>query len=281
MDVILSWSGNQSRKVAEAMDGWLKDTLPGVKVWGTPEDIVMGSSWFTSLLGRVEVARLCIICVTPENVRSPWLYFGVGAVAGRSGHVRVCPYLLNIDGMYVANGPLAQFQWAAADKGDTWKLLRDINKHLQSGAYHEASLAVAFDKTWPTLKRTLDAIRSEHKDVPVQEVPESEALRAIYQLGREAMGLLVEAANDPRGMVYFLRTFEGTFIQVNGKQIGNPSDARSVAIWQGAIRQLLHQGLLENRGTKGEAFSVTAEGYRVADEIRSKGMGRVAEKSGD
>src|SRR4051794_28404124 len=82
MDVILSWSGDLSRKVAESLNGWLKDVLPGIKPWISTEDITKGSTWFPALLGRLEAARLCILCITPENVRSPWLYFEAGAIAG-------------------------------------------------------------------------------------------------------------------------------------------------------------------------------------------------------
>ena len=79
MDVILSWSGSQSRKVAEALNGWLKEVLPGIKPWISTADITKGSAWFPVLLGRLEAARLCIICVTPENVA-----LSVALLRGRS-----------------------------------------------------------------------------------------------------------------------------------------------------------------------------------------------------
>lgn len=120
MDVILSWSGDQSRKVAEMLNGWLKDVLPGVKPWISTEDLTKGSAWFPALLGRLEVARLCIICITPENVRSPWLYFEAGAIAGKRADTRVCTYLIGVGPAQLASGPLGQFQATLADKADTW-----------------------------------------------------------------------------------------------------------------------------------------------------------------
>src|SRR6266436_9436642 len=158
MDVILSWSGSQSRKVAESLHNWLKDVLPGIKPWISTEDITKGTAWFSALLGRLEAARLCIICITPENVRSPWLYFEAGAIAGKSTDARLCSYLIGVDGNQLANGPLGQFQWTAAERGDTWKLLRDINRHLQSGAHNEVLLEGNFEQKWPQLKRILDAV---------------------------------------------------------------------------------------------------------------------------
>src|SRR5260370_31312687 len=97
-------------------------------------------------------------------------------------------------------------------------------------------------------------------------------MRAIYQLSGEAIQVLLEATADPQGGgVLVARTTEGVFVQANGKQLATPRDARSAATWQGAVRQLLQTGLLEDPGGRGEVFDVTAEGYRVADELRTKG----------
>jgi hypothetical protein len=279
MDVILSWSGSQSRKVAETLHNWLKDVLPGIKPWISSEDITKGSAWFPALLGRLEAARLCIICITPENVRSPWLYFEAGAIAGKSTEARVCSYLIGVDGAQLTSGPLGQFQWTVAEKPDTWKLVRDINRNLQSGAHNELLLQGNFDQKWPRLKKMLDAVLAEYKDAPVQKVPSSEALR--YQLSSEAISLLRAAALDPRGVVGVMRAVDGLLhVTVGGKQAADPRDSRSVALLRGAIRQLLQNGLFENRGGEsyGEWFSVTAEGYRVADELRAQGLGTAQEQ---
>jgi hypothetical protein len=277
MDVILSWSGNQSRKIAETLYGWLKDVLPGVRPWISTVDISKGSAWFPALLGRLEAARLCVICITPENLRSPWLFFEAGAIAGKNADTRVCPYLIGVEASQLSSGPLGQFQSTVANKVDTWKLVREINKHLQSGAHNEMLLNSIFDSKWPRLKHTLDVALADSKHPSVNEVPASEALRAIYQLGKEAMILLVEAADDSDGTLFFVRTMDGTHIQTNKREFANPSNAREIAVWQGAMRQLIQQGLLEDRGRKGEVFGVTAEGYRVADELRTKGAGVLEE----
>jgi hypothetical protein len=281
MDVILSWSGSQSRKVAEALNNWLEDMLPGIKPWISTEDITKGSAWFPALLGRLEAARLCIICITPENVRSPWLYFEAGAIAGKSAEARVCSYLIGVDPAQLSSGPLGHFQCTVADKTDTWKLVRDINKHLRSGAHNEQLLEVNFEAKWPWLKDRLDTVLAEYKDAAVHEVPAPEAVRAVYQLSREAIDLLLQAATDPDGVVLVIRSFEGLHIQVSGNQLVNPRDARATALWQGAIRQLLQNGLLENRGGRGELFDVTAEGYRVADELRAREIGATETKSSE
>ena len=114
--------------VAEALNSWLEDLLPGIQPWVSTEDIAKGSAWFPALLGRLEFARLCLICVTPESVRSPWFYFGAGAIAGKGARVRVCAYLVGVDFAQLYKGPLGHFQCPLADKIDTWRLVRDINQ---------------------------------------------------------------------------------------------------------------------------------------------------------
>ena len=189
----------QSQKVAETLNDWLKDILPGIKPWISTEDISKGSTWFPALLGRLKSAKLCIICITPENVRSPWLFFEAGAIAGKGTESRVCSYLIGLEPAQLSNGPLGHFQATIADKVDTWKFVREINKHLQSGAHNEVVLEGNFEAKWPWLKQTLDAVLASYKDVLVLETPTTKMLRPVYQLGREAISLLSEAAHDPRG----------------------------------------------------------------------------------
>ena len=96
---------------------------------------------------------------------------------------------------------------------------------------------------------------------------------AFFQLDRHRLKLILQlirqAAADPHGQVMMVRTTAGLFVQTNKKQFTDPMNARSVATWQGAMRELLQKGLLENVGSKGEVFSVTTEGYRAADDLKS------------
>src|SRR5712675_1368643 len=98
MDVLISWSGQQSHAVGTAVYDWLKEVIPGIKPWISTEDIAPGTSWFRSLMAQLESTSLCIICMTPDNVRSPWLYFEAGAIAGKRAEPRVCSYLIGVPG---------------------------------------------------------------------------------------------------------------------------------------------------------------------------------------
>jgi len=89
-------------------------------------------------------------------------------------------------------------------------------------------------------------------------------------LSEESKELLVQAALDSSGIVGCIGHLAGTEIFTNGKTFGVSSDPRSVALWKGAIHDLVEQALLESRGHKGEVFGVTNKGYELAKLLSPK-----------
>jgi hypothetical protein len=266
MDVIISWAGKQSQGVGSELFHWLNETIPGVSPWISSESIAPGSNWVQALLEKLETTRFCVICLTPENVRSPWLYFEAGAIAGRRGDAKVCGYLAGVDPSQLQGGPLSLFQWVQASKEGTWRLVREINRGLER-PNDEKLLEAGFDRRWPALKRSLE--RTLIEAAATSEEAETEALKPVYRLTAEAETLIRQATADPHGQVMMIRTTAGLFVQTNKRQFTEPKNAHSEATWQGAVRELLQKGLLENEGSNGEVFSVTTEGYRAADDLKS------------
>ena len=62
-----------------------------------------------------------------------------------------------------------------------------------------------------------------------------------------------------------VRTFGGLSIQTNGRSFAEKRNARSEARWEAALDELVHYGLIEDRGIKGEIFAVTHLGFQVLD----------------
>jgi hypothetical protein len=100
------------------------------------------------------------------------------------------------------------------------------------------------------------------RDDPPRELP------AVPRLSPEAKGLLIEAAADRNGNVLRIRHLGGLAVQTNGKVFTVGGDARSEARWESVIRELEELGLIESGGSKREVFSVSDDGYRVADLMR-------------
>lgn len=80
--------------------------------------------------------------------------------------------------------------------------------------------------------------------------------------------MLFEAVEDRDGIILSVRTRGGLSIETNNKNMVAAQDARCQAVWQGALDELLENGLIAHAGDKGEVFRVTRRGYEVADLLR-------------
>ncbi|MCK4873003.1 MAG: DUF4062 domain-containing protein [Phycisphaerales bacterium] len=97
---------------------------------------------------------------------------------------------------------------------------------------------------------------------------ETTASRDLPDLNDSARTLLLEAAQDRSGVIMKVACIGSFSIQTNGKQFVEPGNPRSRVAWESAIESLCNEGLVDERGYKGEVFHVTNEGYRVADLLR-------------
>lgn len=73
MKVFISWSGERSRAVAEALRNWLPHVIQGLQPWFSSNDIDKGVRWATDIAANLQESRVGIICLTPENLESPWI----------------------------------------------------------------------------------------------------------------------------------------------------------------------------------------------------------------
>lgn len=84
-------------------------------------------------------------------------------------------------------------------------------------------------------------------------------------LSKEAIVLLKEAVQDRNGYVTILKGLNHTLLQTNNKDFITDQSPRSIAIWEDALNQLVVNDLLVERGSKGNIFQITKQGYEVAD----------------
>lgn len=102
--------------------------------------------------------------------------------------------------------------------------------------------------------------------------PEPVRLRAqepYTRLSEAAKSLIVAAAFDPGGRVLRSRSSDGLLIATGGRNFVPDRDPRVEARWERALRELIELELIEPRNTKGTVFSVTSEGFEVADQLRA------------
>ena len=154
LTIFLSWSGPMSRKLADFLREWLEKVVPGVNSWMSQEDIRRGSEWFPALMRALQNAHASIICVTPENVLSPWIHFEAGCLATQLSKGFVCPYLLGLNPSELGNLPLSVRQSVnSQDENSTWGLVKTVNALLGENAYDDAILLNNFKPNWEFLKK--------------------------------------------------------------------------------------------------------------------------------
>lgn len=149
MKVFISWSGDNSRRFAEAFKPWLELVLPGTDVWLSSEDIDKGTIWFTEIVKELENCHCGVICITQENHLAPWIHFEAGGMIKGLGKSRVATILLDIDYGQLQQ-PLNQFNGLRPDRQGAYHLVKSFNR-LSDRPIKDHVLERTFEKFWPEL----------------------------------------------------------------------------------------------------------------------------------
>ncbi len=156
MKTFISWSGERSRVVAEALRDWIPLVLHYVEPWISQADIEAGQRWAQEVTKELEASNFGVICVTRENASSPWVLFEAGALAKSMQGSRVIPVLLDLEFRDIT-GPLAQFQAKKTDRAG----LAEVIQSLNSASPHpipDERVKQLFDALWPELEKKLSSI---------------------------------------------------------------------------------------------------------------------------
>lgn len=147
--IFISWSGSTSKAVAHCLKDWLKDLLPEeVEPWVSSRDIDSGSIWINNLLTELKSCSIGIICLTADNLESPFLHFEAGALLAKEiDKSRVCVLLYDINEDNV-KPPLKMFQLKHFNKNETFELLQSINNHFKERKVRDVHLKSHFEATW-------------------------------------------------------------------------------------------------------------------------------------
>jgi len=186
MRVFLSWSGERSRVVAEALRDWLPSVIQTIKPWMSSHDIDAGSRWSDRVGAELQKSDFGILCVTPENVEAPWLLFEAGALSRTLDVSKVCPLLMAIRPADLV-GPLAQFQAIESNHDQLLKLLKTINRLTAENQLGEQQLVETFELWWPKLHPRLQAAT----DKPIATRAQN-ARRPVEDMVAELLALVRE-----------------------------------------------------------------------------------------
>lgn len=220
MKVFISWSGEESRQIAEALRDWLPTMFESVEPYMSARDNEAGVRWSSVISGALEDSDFGVLCLTPTNLAAPWLLFEAGALSKSVDAARVVPLLWRLSTSDVTS-PLSQFHMKSADEAGIRDIITSINGELNRPR-PEQSLNAAFTGLWPQLRERLDAVQepdrpsSPHRD-------DRELLEEILELVRNTS----QTVNRPRipipsggPAVVFTAPSEVEFMQTLGEAIG-------------------------------------------------------------
>jgi len=156
MRIFISWSGPRSQVLARCLHSWIPLVLHYAEPWLSESDVVPGERWAQVLSRELEVSNFGIVCVTRDNLSSPWLLFEAGSLAKSLESGRVVPLLLDVD-FSELGGPLSQFQARKVGKQGLGETLLSINRHAGQPV-PEARAGQLLEALWPALEAQLALI---------------------------------------------------------------------------------------------------------------------------
>jgi hypothetical protein len=197
MKVFLSWSGNESKQLAEIFKEWLPNVLQYIEPYMSAKDISLGERWNNNLTDRLEESSFGLVFVTPSNINAPWINYEAGALS-KTIDSKVVPILYNADVMILNEGPLKQFQSAKDLKEESiLSLVKSINGANEEGKLNDSRLEKAFEMWWPTLDDAIENIaKEESADSSEQEPSEKQMLKVIFSKLNEQEKFLNKNKNN-------------------------------------------------------------------------------------
>ena len=125
--VFISWSGPTSKSIARALKEAIESAFSRdeVTVFFSDRDLSAGSEWYQSIKNELRESSVGILCLTPENIDAPWIYFEAGAMAMRYNQPAVVPLLINVE--LPEKSPLRQLHCRSFDEEGMISLLETIS----------------------------------------------------------------------------------------------------------------------------------------------------------
>lgn len=152
MKVFISWSGNKSKLLAQALTGWFKEALHSIEPFFSP-DIPKGKMWFETITKELEDSKYGLICLTKDNYRKPWILFEAGVLST----TQVCPILFDLVNSDLQDNPLSSFQSTRFLKDDFKILFETLNKNSEKPV-DDRTLDKIFENNWLRLLQQVNEI---------------------------------------------------------------------------------------------------------------------------
>jgi hypothetical protein len=170
--------------------------LYDVSTFMSQESIPSGSDWATVLARELQGSIFTIVCLTPQNLSSPWLLYEAGALT-REPEQRLCALLLGGVTVQDIPGPLSRYQHRTWSRDQFEVLMRDIRAILAEPPT-EKEFDASLKQHWPEISTRYDELLKKFPPVRLRGVTTTFDRTVMrLPLSEELMGELnrsVEAA---------------------------------------------------------------------------------------
>jgi hypothetical protein len=278
--VFVSWSGERSRALGDALHDWIPLVLHYVEPWLSQADIEAGQRWAEQVAKELEVSNFGIICVTRENVGSPWVLFEAGALAKSMQGSRVIPLLLDLEVRDIT-GPLAQFQAKKVERSGVFEVIQSLNQ-LAPHPVPDDRVTQLFDALWPELEKKVAVIPKTAAQAKHAR-PQPEILEELVTSVRSLDSRFREIADDgPRGLRHRWRRFHPMMVhEISHMMAGKQGDPIALLVMASVFRDdvpwMYELGIEAYRmardGTPEEALAARRRFQRAAELMRKGPFG--------
>ena len=199
MKVFISWSGEKSREIGEALKNWLPEVIQALDPFFSPDDIEKGAHWNTEIAEKLNQCLIGIICLTEENLSAPWLLFEAGALSKSLEVSRVCPILFGVEPAMLV-GPLTQFQSTRFNLTEITRLMSMINSRMEGRQLQDEKLKKAIARLWPELEQNITEIEAKyvkgkkHRKSPQRDM--KEVVEEILEISRFMQSRMIETTKE-------------------------------------------------------------------------------------
>jgi hypothetical protein len=199
--IFLSWSKESGRQLATALGRLFEGTLPSAEAFISTEDIESGAPWDVVIDAKLKLASFGVICVTADNISSPWLNYEAGALATRL-EGRTAPYLLGLEPDAIKPYPFSRLQAVRSDRRGTCRLVEDVNRHLgEAISIPIDRVHRLFGKCWDEYETEIGAIKIGAPPPPRPDPSESTAqiLASVRNVQQQVAALASGIRHSNRG----------------------------------------------------------------------------------
>lgn len=240
MKIFVSWSGERSKALANALREWLPMVLHYADPWLSERDLGAGDRWAQEIAKELEAANFGIICVTPENIDSPWILFEAGALAKSMNGAKVIPLLFGLEYSDLS-GPLAQFQAKKVEKDELGEVIHSIYNSSDGDVSAERASHM-FEALWPLLQEQVWAVEAQElteKHMRPQHEILEELVTGVRGLDSRFGDLseMVMMEEGSRVSRRYRRFHPMMFEEISEQVSSRTGDPVVLLIWAGFLRQ--------------------------------------------